>query len=141
MAKLTSALLPESFGPHQLTDTRATVQTASGAVAIAAGSIVGRKPAGDWANAGVATVVAPYGVACSDVDSTSGAQSFDIRQGRFLIPNVGGFYTIAKQFKEVDFTSPEGGMALLAGTGCVILGLDAKTNKIIVSIGEQLPSI
>lgn len=141
MAKLTSSLLSESCGPNQLTDTRITVQTAPSSTFISGGSIVGRKADGTWGNAGETGVGAPYAQACKSVDSTLGAVTFEARVGKFLLPNVAAFYTVAKQFKEISFSSPEGGMSLLTGTATFILGLDAKSNKIIVSIGEQIPSL
>lgn len=141
MAKLTSSILSESCGPHQLSNTLISVQTAQGSSLIKGGSIIGRKPDGTWANAGDAGVVAPFAQALKDVDSSIAGQSFDARIGKFLLPNVASFYTIAKQFKEVNFTAPEGLMALLTGTQTVIVGLDSKSGKIIVSIGEQIPSL
>ena len=114
------------------------IETTTGAAGIVRGSVVGQLPSGYFANAGVATVDGPFFVSLEDVDSAAAGKKFLARRGMYLFPNVGGFYTVAKQFKEIEFTSPEGGMALKVGTGARIMGLDPTTGKIIVSLGETL---
>ena len=140
MAKTTSFFPTEVAGPNSVSQTKQSCLTAVGAAAILKGDVVGRKTAdGTYAKAGIAGVAAPYFISTVDVDSSVSAQRFDARAGRFLFPNA-GFYSQLKEGKEVNFTSTDA-VALLAGTSTFLLGYDAKTDSIIVSCGEQLPSI